>query len=66
VIGQGSDGPAKTDASGWNPPWASLPWLIKEIFDIITRLNKEEKIPLLLVEPERQAGPHGGALCLWS
>jgi branched-chain amino acid transport system ATP-binding protein len=26
------------------------PLLIKEIFEIITRLNKEENIPLLLVE----------------
>jgi len=32
------------------PSMGLAPLLIKEIFDIITRLNKEEKIPLLLVE----------------
>jgi len=32
------------------PSMGLAPLLIKEIFDIITKLNKEEKIPLLLVE----------------
>ena len=32
------------------PSMGLAPLLIKEIFDIITRLNKEEGIPLLLVE----------------
>jgi branched-chain amino acid transport system ATP-binding protein len=32
------------------PSMGLAPMLIKEIFEIITRLNKEEKIPLLLVE----------------
>jgi branched-chain amino acid transport system ATP-binding protein len=32
------------------PSMGLAPLLIKEIFDIITRLNKEEGIPILLVE----------------
>jgi branched-chain amino acid transport system ATP-binding protein len=32
------------------PSMGLAPLLIKEIFDIITRLNREERIPLLLVE----------------
>ncbi len=32
------------------PSMGLAPMLIKEIFEIITKLNKEEKIPLLLVE----------------
>lgn len=32
------------------PSMGLAPLLIKEIFEIITRLNKEEKIPILLVE----------------
>ena len=32
------------------PSMGLAPLLIKEIFDIITRLNKDEKIPILLVE----------------
>src|SRR4030065_2358602 len=32
------------------PSMGLAPLLIKEIFEIITQLNKDEKIPLLLVE----------------
>jgi branched-chain amino acid transport system ATP-binding protein len=32
------------------PSMGLAPLLIKEIFDIVTRLNKEEAIPILLVE----------------
>jgi branched-chain amino acid transport system ATP-binding protein len=32
------------------PSMGLAPMLIKEIFDIITMLNQEEKIPILLVE----------------
>jgi branched-chain amino acid transport system ATP-binding protein len=36
------------------PSMGLAPLLIKEIFEIITKLNKEEKIPLLLVEQNVQ------------
>ena len=48
------------------PSMGLAPLLIKEIFDIITRLNKEEGIPILLVEQNVKLALTVCSLCLCS